>query len=83
MTAAEARPRRKELRRPEAVAARNASAEKATRRADMADRRERMMAGEDDYLLPRDKGPVRRYARDIVDSRRKRARPVHARGAGV
>ena len=29
-----------------------------------------MMAGEDDYLLPRDKGPVRRFARDIVDSRR-------------
>lgn len=28
------------------------------------------MAGEDAYLLPRDKGPVRRYVRDIVDSRR-------------
>jgi hypothetical protein len=36
----------------------------------MADRRERMMAGEDSYLLPRDKGPVRRLARDVVDSRR-------------
>ena len=36
----------------------------------MADRREKMMAGEDAYLLPRDKGPVRRYVRDIVDSRR-------------
>jgi hypothetical protein len=33
-------------------------------------RRERMMSGEDAYLLPRDKGPVRRYARDIVDARR-------------
>ena len=36
----------------------------------MSERREKMMAGEDDYLLPRDKGPVRRFARDIVDSRR-------------
>jgi hypothetical protein len=29
-----------------------------------------MMAGEDAYLLPRDQGPVRRYVRDVVDSRR-------------
>jgi hypothetical protein len=29
-----------------------------------------MMAGEEAYLLPRDQGPIRRYARDIVDSRR-------------
>ena len=36
----------------------------------MADRREKMMSGEDAYLLPRDKGPVRRYVRDVVDSRR-------------
>jgi hypothetical protein len=36
----------------------------------MAERRERMMAGEEGYLLPRDKGPVRRYVRDLVDARR-------------
>ena len=42
----------------------------AERRADSADRRARMLAGEDKYLLPRDKGPVRAYVRDIVDSRR-------------
>jgi hypothetical protein len=68
MTAAEARRRRKEsgakLTREEKKAA------SAARRADMAERREKMMAGEDAYLLPRDKGPVRRYVRDIVDSRR-------------
>jgi hypothetical protein len=29
-----------------------------------------MMAGEEAYLLPRDQGPIRRYVRDIVDSRR-------------
>jgi hypothetical protein len=36
----------------------------------MSDRRERMMAGEEAYLLPRDQGPIRRYVRDIVDARR-------------
>jgi hypothetical protein len=69
MTSAEARKRRKELRGPK-LSREERREEKATRRATMSDRRERMMAGDDDYLLPRDKGPVRRYARDIVDSRR-------------
>jgi hypothetical protein len=68
MTAAEARKRRKEtgakLTREEKKAASTA------RRADMAERREKMMAGEDAYLLPRDKGPLRRFVRDVVDSRR-------------
>lgn len=31
--------------------------------------RKGMMAGEERYLLPKDKGPVRRLARDVVDSR--------------
>lgn len=31
--------------------------------------REGMMAGEERYLGPRDKGPQRRYARDVVDAR--------------
>lgn len=69
MTSAEARRRRKELRGPK-LSRDEKREEKAVRRAAMADRREHMMAGDDDYLLPRDKGPVRRYARDIVDSRR-------------
>lgn len=69
MTTAEARRRRKELRGPK-LSREERREEKITRRAAMADRRERMMAGEDDYLLPRDKGPVRRFARDVVDSRR-------------
>jgi len=34
------------------------------------ERREGMMNGDDRYLTVRDKGPVRRYVRDIVDSRR-------------
>lgn len=69
MTAAEARKRRKELGRPK-LTRQERKAERLTRRADMAERREKMMAGEDAYLLPRDKGPVRRYVRDVVDSRR-------------
>ncbi|MCV7349758.1 DUF3043 domain-containing protein [Mycobacterium parmense] len=69
MTASEARARRKTL----AGAKRSREerkADKAASRARMTDRRERMMAGEEAYLLPRDQGPVRRYVRDIVDSRR-------------
>lgn len=69
MTGAEARKRRKELKGPK-LSREERREDKATRRAAMSERRERMMAGDDDYLLPRDKGPVRRLARDIVDSRR-------------
>ena len=69
MTTAEARRRRKELRGPK-LSREERREDKGERRAAMSERRERMMAGDDDYLLPRDKGPVRRLARDIVDSRR-------------
>jgi hypothetical protein len=69
MTAAEARRRRKELGRSK-LTREERRAEKADRRAQMNDRRERMMAGDEAYLLPRDRGPLRRYVRDIVDARR-------------
>jgi hypothetical protein len=68
MTTAEARRRRKEMRAK--LSREERKADKIARRANMAERREKMMAGEDAYLLPRDKGPVRRFARDVVDSRR-------------
>lgn len=42
----------------------------AERRANAQERRARMLAGDDKYLLPRDKGPVRAYVRDIIDARR-------------
>ena len=67
-TAAEARKRRKELRN--SMTKEERQADKERRRAALATRRERMMEGDEAYLLPRDKGPVRRYARDVVDSRR-------------
>ncbi len=68
MTAAEARQRRKEARRTMTKDERRA--EKIQRRAALTTQRERMMSGEEAYLMPRDKGPVRRYVRDIVDARR-------------
>jgi hypothetical protein len=68
LTTAEARKRRKEMRKSLTKEERRAA--KMESRSRMNDRRERMMAGEEGYLLPRDQGPVRRYARDIVDARR-------------
>jgi Protein of unknown function (DUF3043) len=69
MTASQARARRKTLAGPK-LSRQERRAERAAGRARMTDRRDRMMAGEEAYLLPRDKGPVRRYVRDVVDSRR-------------
>jgi Protein of unknown function (DUF3043) len=43
---------------------------KEERRNATAMRRERMLAGDEKYLLPRDRGPVKAYVRDVVDSRR-------------
>ncbi|MEE4023225.1 DUF3043 domain-containing protein [Gordonia sp. PKS22-38] len=40
------------------------------RRVQRNEQREKMMSGDERYLMPRDKGPVRRFARDLVDSRR-------------
>jgi hypothetical protein len=69
MTAAEARARRKSLAGPK-LSREERRANSAERRAQMADRRERMMAGDERYLLARDQGPVRRFVRDLVDTRR-------------
>jgi len=43
---------------------------KEERRNAATQRRERMLAGDEKYLLPRDRGPVKAYVRDLVDSRR-------------
>jgi hypothetical protein len=68
MTNAEARRRRKEVAGRKLTKTERKEVKDEQRRR-MTDRRERMMAGEEGYLLPRDQGPVRRYARDLVDSR--------------
>lgn len=68
MTSAEARARRKSLAGPK-LSKEERRVEKAERRERMSQRRERMLAGDESALLERDRGPVRRYARDIVDAR--------------
>lgn len=67
-TAAEARQRRKQARASMTKEERKAA--KASRRAAMVAHRERVRAGDESALSPYDKGPVRGYVRDIVDSRR-------------
>ncbi|TQM44768.1 DUF3043 domain-containing protein [Pseudonocardia cypriaca] len=42
---------------------------KEDRRRLAEERRERMAAGDERYLMPRDRGPVKAYIRDVVDSR--------------
>ena len=63
MTMREAMKRNRELRKSNPVS-------KEERRRAAKERQERMAAGDDRYLLPRDKGPVKAYVRDLVDSRR-------------
>ncbi|MTD58274.1 DUF3043 domain-containing protein [Amycolatopsis sp. RM579] len=43
---------------------------KDERRAAAKERQARMAAGDERYLLPRDKGPVKAYVRDLIDTRR-------------
>ncbi|MDX3855487.1 DUF3043 domain-containing protein [Streptomyces sp. AK02-01A] len=43
--------------------------QRETRRADLARQREALANGDERYLPARDKGPVRRFVRDFVDSR--------------
>ncbi|MGL6235170.1 MAG: DUF3043 domain-containing protein [Segniliparus sp.] len=69
LTGAEARARRKALAGPK-LSRDERRAQGAARRERQTQARERMLAGEEAYLLPRDKGPVRAYVRDVIDSRR-------------
>jgi DUF3043 family protein len=61
--AAKARAKPPRTRRGQAAAPRGAKGESSQRV------RQGMRNGEEKYLLPRDKGPVRRFIRDFVDSR--------------
>lgn len=73
----EATPRRAAVgRRPEPPAADRKEALKRARerqRAERVEARRGMEAGEEKYLLPRDRGQIRALARDVVDSRRNAA----------
>lgn len=46
------------------------NADREARREHSRKMREAMVTGDDRHLPPRDKGPVRRYVRDVVDVRR-------------
>lgn len=67
-TRAEARARKKALRSSLTKTERKEIS--AERRRARLDQREKMMDGDEKYLMARDRGPVRKMARDIVDSRR-------------
>ncbi|MBD0860040.1 DUF3043 domain-containing protein [Gordonia sp. zg691] len=67
-TRSEARARKKELKSTLSKEDKRRLSEE--RRAKRLEQREKMMAGEEAFLMPRDKGPARRYTRDIVDARR-------------
>lgn len=43
---------------------------KAERKAEVRERQRRMAEGDERYLLPRDRGPIKAHVRDLVDSRR-------------
>lgn len=71
-TPAEARKRRKELKssmsKEEYKAFKQRQRDEASRERRKVN--ERMMAGDEQYLMDRDKGPEKRFVRDYVDSRR-------------
>jgi hypothetical protein len=56
--------------RTQREALKRSKTERGQNRSTAAERRERMAAGDDRYVTRRDKGPVRAYARDVIDSRR-------------
>ncbi|HEX7658297.1 MAG TPA: DUF3043 domain-containing protein [Pseudonocardiaceae bacterium] len=56
--------------RTQREAFRRSKGNKEDRRRETQNRRERMAAGDERYMMPRDRGPVKAYVRDVVDSRR-------------
>ena len=65
----EAQPQRRSLTKAPANRKDAARRQKEARRTALAKQREALASGDERYLPARDKGPVRRFARDFVDSR--------------
>lgn len=65
----EAQAQRRTLAKPASSRKEAAKRQREARRSAMARQREALAGGDERYLPPRDKGPVRRFARDYVDSR--------------
>lgn len=71
LTRAEARARKRDLKGSSAnLTKEEKRAQSDARRDARATQRQKMMDGDERYLMPRDKGEARRFARDLVDSRR-------------
>ncbi|MCP9208485.1 DUF3043 domain-containing protein [Streptomyces cucumeris] len=60
---------RRSLAKTPATRKDSAKRQREARRSDLARQREALASGDERYLPARDKGPVRRFARDFVDSR--------------
>ncbi|WP_399065546.1 DUF3043 domain-containing protein [Streptomyces winkii] len=65
----EAQSQRRTLAKAPANRKEAAKRQREARRSDMARQRQALASGDERYLPARDKGPVRRFARDYVDSR--------------
>ncbi|MFF4405624.1 DUF3043 domain-containing protein [Streptomyces sp. NPDC001262] len=65
----EAQPQRRSLASTPAKGKDASKRAREARRADMARQREALANGDERFLPARDKGPVRRFARDFVDAR--------------
>ncbi|QKV95397.1 DUF3043 domain-containing protein [Streptomyces sp. NA02950] len=65
----EAQSQRRSLAKTPANRKDAAKRQREARRTDLARQREALASGDERYLPARDKGPVRRFARDFVDSR--------------
>ncbi|MBA0050250.1 DUF3043 domain-containing protein [Streptomyces sp. AJS327] len=65
----EAEAQRRALAKPPANRKEAAKRQRQERRTSMAKQREALATGDERYLPPRDKGPVRRFVRDFVDSK--------------
>lgn len=65
----DAQSRRRSLATPPSSRKEGTKRQREARRADMARQREALASGDERYLPARDKGPVRRFARDYVDAR--------------
>ncbi|UGY90963.1 DUF3043 domain-containing protein [Streptomyces gobiensis] len=65
----QAQAQRRSLSKPPANRKEAAKRAREARRADMAKQREALATGDERYLPLRDRGPVRRFARDFVDAK--------------
>ena len=64
------RTQREAMKRSRELRANAPKLTKEERSAEQRERREKMMAGDERYLMPKDRGPVKAFVRDVIDSRR-------------